>query len=63
VTHTFIKVRQESRDADPLLPYSYTVSYREFVYHSGCWKWAFDLLAPMRFWPGAWSIYFPISRT
>jgi hypothetical protein len=43
VTHTFLKVRQESRDADPLLPYSSTVSYREFVYHSGCWKWAFDL--------------------
>lgn len=43
VTHTFIKVRQESRDPDPLLPYSSTVSYREFVYHSGCWKWAFDL--------------------
>lgn len=43
VTHTFLKVRQESRDADPLLPYSSTVSYREFVYHSGRWKWAFDL--------------------
>lgn len=43
VTHTYLKVRQESRDANPLLPYSSTVSYREFVYHSGRCKWAFDL--------------------
>jgi hypothetical protein len=28
VTHTFVKVRQESRDSDPLRPYSSTIAYR-----------------------------------
>ncbi len=43
VTHTFIKVRQESRDADPLKPYTPNIAYREIVHHHGIWQWAFDL--------------------
>jgi hypothetical protein len=43
VTHTFLKVRQESRDSDPLRPYIATISYREIVHHHGMWRWAFDL--------------------
>lgn len=43
VTHTFVKVRQESRDRDPSRPYISTIAYRELVYHSGLWRWAFDL--------------------
>lgn len=45
VTHTFIKIRQESRDADPLRPYIASIAYREIVHHSGVWRWAFDLAA------------------
>lgn len=43
VTNTFVKVRQESREGDPLRPYGPTISYRELVYLSGSWRWAFDL--------------------
>jgi hypothetical protein len=43
ITHTFVKVRQESRDSDPLRPYTSTISYRELAYLSGPCKWAFDL--------------------
>lgn len=43
VTHTFVKVRQESRKADPLQPYDSTIAYREVAYHLGSWLWAFDL--------------------
>src|SRR5713226_128052 len=43
VTHTFIKVRQESRDADPLRPYNSTVAYRELAHLSQSTSWAFDL--------------------
>jgi len=43
VTHTFVKVRQESRGDDPLRPYSSTIAYREIVHHHGTWRWAFDL--------------------
>lgn len=45
VTHTFVKVRQESRDADPLRPYIASIAYREVVHHYGTWRWAFDLAA------------------
>src|SRR3990172_507874 len=45
VTHTFVKVRQESRGADPLRPYIPTIAYREVVHHHGHWLWAFDLAA------------------
>ncbi|MGH7964172.1 MAG: hypothetical protein ACRERD_20510 [Candidatus Binatia bacterium] len=45
VTHTFVKVRQESRDADPLRPYIASIAYREVVHHQGVWRWAFDLAA------------------
>ncbi|MGH7427869.1 MAG: hypothetical protein ACREJ4_05880 [Candidatus Methylomirabilaceae bacterium] len=45
VTHTFVKVRQESRDADPLRPYIANIAYREVVHHHGLWRWAFDLAA------------------
>src|SRR5216683_2041596 len=34
VTQTFLKVRQESRDPDPLRPYSSTISYREVAHQS-----------------------------
>jgi len=44
VTHTFVKVRQESRGADPLRPYIPTIAYREVVHHHGRWLWAFDLV-------------------
>lgn len=44
VTHTFVKVRQESRGADPLRPYISTIAYREVVHHHGRWLWAFDLV-------------------
>jgi hypothetical protein len=43
VTHTFVKVRQESRDGDPLRPYSSTIAYRELAYLSRSMTWAFDL--------------------
>jgi hypothetical protein len=43
VTHTFVKVRQESRANDPLQPYTSTIAYREVVHQRGAWQWAFDL--------------------
>jgi hypothetical protein len=43
VTHTFVKIRQESRTGDPLRPYGPNIAYREVVYHHGEWEWAFDL--------------------
>ncbi|MBI2527306.1 MAG: hypothetical protein HYV93_15135 [Candidatus Rokubacteria bacterium] len=43
VTHTFVKVRQESRQGDPLRPYIASIAYREVVHHRGMWQWAFDL--------------------
>lgn len=43
VTNTFVKVRQESRDGDPLRPYGSNIAYRELVYLDGTWLWAFDL--------------------
>ena len=45
VTNTFLKVRQESRDSDPLRPYTSTIAYRELVHHDSRWGWAFDLAA------------------
>ena len=45
VTHTFVKVRQESRDADPLVPYIASIAYREVAHHHGRLRWAFDLAA------------------
>lgn len=44
VTHTFVKVRQESRGANALRPYIPTIAYREVVHHHGRWLWAFDLV-------------------
>jgi len=43
VTNTFVKVRQESRDDDPLRPYGSTIAYRELVFLGGNWRWAFDI--------------------
>ncbi|HEY8475536.1 MAG TPA: hypothetical protein VIN09_01560, partial [Chloroflexota bacterium] len=43
VTHTFVKIRQESREGDRLRPYGPNIAYREFVHHAGLWRWAFDL--------------------
>lgn len=43
VTHTFVKVRQESRGDDPLRPYGPGIAYREVAHFSGSWHWAFDL--------------------
>jgi hypothetical protein len=51
VTHTFVKVRQESRGDDPLRPYSSTIAYREVVHQRGAWRWAFDLGAADRLLP------------
>jgi hypothetical protein len=45
VTHTFVKVRQEPKNPDPLRPYIDTIAYREVVHHQGVWRWAFDLAA------------------
>ncbi|MEW5814806.1 MAG: hypothetical protein AB1798_05345, partial [Spirochaetota bacterium] len=45
ITHTFVKVRQESRDNNPLRPYIPNIAYREVVHHHGNWRWAFDLAA------------------
>ncbi|MDQ7795016.1 MAG: hypothetical protein RDU89_11500 [bacterium] len=42
VTHTFVKVRQESRQADPDHPYTSNIAYREVVFFSGQQSWAFD---------------------
>jgi hypothetical protein len=43
VTHTFVKVRQESRESDPVRPFSSTIAYREVVHQRGVWQWAFDM--------------------
>jgi hypothetical protein len=43
VTHTFVKVRQESREADPLRPYTSTISYREVAHLNLPINLAFDL--------------------
>lgn len=43
ITQTFVKIRQESRQGDPLRPYGPNVAYREFVHFAGRWRWAFDL--------------------
>jgi hypothetical protein len=43
VTHTFVKVRQEPKQAHPLRPYIDSIAYREVVCHQGKWRWAFDV--------------------
>lgn len=43
VTHTFVKVRQEPKKANPLRPYIDSIAYREVVFHQGKWRWAFDV--------------------
>ncbi|MGH7934116.1 MAG: hypothetical protein ACREQN_13275 [Candidatus Binataceae bacterium] len=43
ITHTFVKVRQESRDPNSLSPYNSTIAYREVAYLHGLTRWAFDL--------------------
>jgi hypothetical protein len=43
VTHTFVKVRQESRDPNSVSPYNSTIAYRELAYLDGLTNWAFDL--------------------
>lgn len=43
VTHTFVKIRQESRKGDSDQPYGSNIAYRELVYGDGEWEWAFDL--------------------
>jgi hypothetical protein len=45
VTHTFVKVRQEMKDAKKSAePYTSSIAYREVVSHHGStWLWAFDL--------------------
>ena len=43
VTHTFVKVRQESRDPNSRSPYSSTIAYRELAYLHGLTSWALDL--------------------
>jgi hypothetical protein len=43
VTNTFVKIRQEPKTPSPQSPYISSVAYRELVYLSGTWSWAFDL--------------------
>jgi hypothetical protein len=43
VTHTFVKVRQESRDPNAASPYGSTIAYREIAHLQGVLRWAFDL--------------------
>jgi hypothetical protein len=43
VSHTFLKVRQEPKTPDPERPYISSIAYREFVFHRGEWRWAFNL--------------------
>lgn len=43
VTHTIVKIRQEPKARKPLEPYIPAVAYREFVFHHGELRWAFDL--------------------
>lgn len=43
VTHTFVKVRQESRKPGQLFDTS--IAYRELAHHHGSWQWAFDISA------------------
>jgi hypothetical protein len=45
VTHTFVKVRQEPKNPDPLRPYIDSIAYRDVVYYQGTWLWAFNLAA------------------
>lgn len=45
VTHTFVKVRQESREGEPLRPYIPSIAYREVVHQRGPWRWAFAIRA------------------
>lgn len=43
VTNTFLKVRQEPKTPTLQSPYISSIAYREVVYLSGRWSWAFDL--------------------
>ncbi|HEY9867614.1 MAG TPA: hypothetical protein V6D08_00280 [Candidatus Obscuribacterales bacterium] len=43
VTHTFVKIRQESRGGNILRPYISSIAYREVVHQRGRYLWAFDL--------------------
>lgn len=43
VTNTFLKIRQEPKTPSPQAPYISSIAYRELVYLSGTWSWAFDL--------------------
>ncbi|MCC6263174.1 MAG: hypothetical protein IT169_06315 [Bryobacterales bacterium] len=43
VTHTIVKIRQEPKARKPLEPYIAAVAYREFVFHQGECRWAFNL--------------------
>jgi hypothetical protein len=49
VTHTFVKVRQENREArkTPTAPYKSTIAYRELVHHRGVITVAFDAPEPV----------------
>jgi hypothetical protein len=44
VTHTFVKVRQETRSSVSLGPYNSNIAYRDVAYLSGATLWAFDLV-------------------
>jgi len=43
VTNTFVKIRQEPKTPSAESPYISSIAYRELVYLSGTWAWAFDL--------------------
>jgi hypothetical protein len=44
ITNTFVKIRQEPKTPSPQSPYISSIAYRELVYLSGTWSWAFDLV-------------------
>ncbi|GEM_PF-203576 len=43
VTHTIVRVRQQSRNAERQSPYISAVAYREVAHMDGSMRWAFDL--------------------
>ena len=43
VCHTFLKIRQEPKNANPDHPYISSIAYREVVFHQGESLWAFLL--------------------
>lgn len=60
VTHTIVKIRQEPKKREPLKPYIPAVAYREFVFHHGELRWAFDLATVRERAAGALTLLLPV---